>query len=63
MASVADIVSGSLAAQGIRHAFRVPGGELLTLSDALAAVWIRVRRGTFTVIICEIEAGSYVGRI
>ena len=62
MAHVADITTGTLATSGIHHAFGVPGAEALTPIAALAAAWIRLRRDTFTVLTCEIEAGSYVGR-
>lgn len=37
---VADIVARSLALHGIRHAFGMPGGEVVTLIDALALAGI-----------------------
>ncbi len=40
---VADIVAGTLAAHGIRHAFGIPGGEVVTLIDALELAGIRFR--------------------
>ena len=63
MACIADTPTGTLATPGIRHAFGVPGAELLTPIDALAAAWIRLRSDTFTVVICDMGAGSYVGRM
>ncbi len=38
---VADIVAETLAHFGVRHAFGIPGGEVLTLIDALQAAGIR----------------------
>ena len=41
MKRVADSVAAVLAAHGIRHAFGMPGGEVVTLIDALEAAGIR----------------------
>ena len=41
MTRVADTVARSLAAAGVRHAFGMPGGEVVTLIDALAEARIR----------------------
>lgn len=41
MSRVADLVARRLAAAGIRHAFGMPGGEVLVLLDALEAAGIR----------------------
>ena len=41
MTRVADIVAQTLAHHGTRHAFGIPGGEVLTLIDALEAAGIR----------------------
>jgi acetolactate synthase-1/2/3 large subunit len=38
---IADTVAGMLAAAGVRHAFGMPGGEVITLLDALEAAGIR----------------------
>lgn len=38
---VADIVARTLRAHGVEHAFGIPGGEVLTLIDALKAAGIR----------------------
>ncbi len=38
---VADIVAGTLAAHNIRHAFGMPGGEVVTLIDALECAGVR----------------------
>lgn len=38
---IADTVARTLAAAGIRHAFGMPGGEVVTLIDALEAAGIR----------------------
>ena len=38
---VADIAAGTFYAYGIRHAYGIPGGEVLTLIDALGRVGIR----------------------
>lgn len=38
---VADTIGAVLAAQGVRHAFGVPGGEVLTLMDGLEGAGIR----------------------
>ncbi|MCH9809164.1 MAG: thiamine pyrophosphate-binding protein [Alphaproteobacteria bacterium] len=40
-ARIADLVAGTLHAYGIRHAFGIPGGEVLTLVDALRLAGIR----------------------
>ncbi len=40
MAIVADLIAQRLYAQGCRHAFGIPGGEVLTLMDALARAGI-----------------------
>lgn len=40
MDRIADTVARSLAAAGVRHAFGMPGGEVVTLLDALAAAGI-----------------------
>ncbi len=37
---VADVVARTLAAHGVRHAFGMPGGEVVTLIDALEAAGI-----------------------
>jgi acetolactate synthase I/II/III large subunit len=41
MMRVADTVARGLAAAGVRHAFGMPGGEVVTLVDALADAGIR----------------------
>jgi acetolactate synthase I/II/III large subunit len=41
MTRVADVVAGCIATAGVRHAFGMPGGEVITLVDALAAAGIR----------------------
>lgn len=41
MARIADMVARTLAAAGVRHAFGMPGGEVVTLLDALEAAGIR----------------------
>ena len=41
MTRVADTVARCLAAAGVRHAFGMPGGEVVTLVDALAEAGIR----------------------
>ena len=41
MTRVADSVALSLATAGIRHAFGIPGGEVITLVDALETAGIR----------------------
>lgn len=41
MTRIADIVAQSLATAGIRHAFGIPGGEVITLVDALETAGIR----------------------
>ena len=41
MDRIADTVARSLAAAGVRHAFGMPGGEVVTLIDALAEARIR----------------------
>jgi acetolactate synthase I/II/III large subunit len=41
MTRVADSVACCLAAAGVRHAFGMPGGEVITLVDALAEAGIR----------------------
>jgi acetolactate synthase I/II/III large subunit len=41
MTRVADTVARGLAAAGVRHAFGMPGGEVVTLVDALADAGIR----------------------
>lgn len=41
MTRVADTVAHSLAAAGVRHSFGIPGGEVVTLVDALEAAGIR----------------------
>lgn len=40
---VADVIARRLYEAGVRHAFGVPGGEVLTLVDALEAAGIRFR--------------------
>ena len=42
MMRVADTVARGLAAAGVRHAFGMPGGEVVTLVDALADAGIRL---------------------
>lgn len=41
MTRVADTVARQLAAAGVRHAFGMPGGEVVTLVDALEAAGVR----------------------
>lgn len=41
MSRVADVAARTLAAHGIRHAFGMPGGEVVTFVDALAGAGIR----------------------
>lgn len=41
MSRIADTVAATLAAHGIRHAFGMPGGEVVTLIDALEQAGIR----------------------
>ena len=41
MTRVADTLARTLAAAGVRHAFGMPGGEVVTLIDALEAAGIR----------------------
>lgn len=38
---IADLIAGTLHAYGVRHAFGIPGGEVLTLIDALRLAGIR----------------------
>ena len=40
MPTTADIIARRLADAGVRHAFGIPGGEVLTLIDALSRVGI-----------------------
>ena len=42
MASSADLIARRLAAAGCRHAFGIPGGEVLAIMDALERAGIRV---------------------
>ncbi|MEL6477049.1 MAG: thiamine pyrophosphate-binding protein [Pseudomonadota bacterium] len=39
--NAADVIAGRLYAAGVRHAFGIPGGEVLTLIDALERAGIR----------------------
>jgi len=39
--NAADVIAARLAAAGVRHAFGIPGGEVLTLIDALERAGIR----------------------
>ena len=41
MSRVADVVARACHARGIRHAFGMPGGEVVTLVDALEKAGIR----------------------
>jgi acetolactate synthase-1/2/3 large subunit len=41
MQSIAEIIAGRLAAAGVRHAFGIPGGEVLALVAALEGAGIR----------------------
>ncbi|MEL6126566.1 MAG: thiamine pyrophosphate-binding protein, partial [Pseudomonadota bacterium] len=41
MLNSADIIAQRLYAEGVRHAFGVPGGEVLTIIDALERAGIR----------------------
>ncbi|GGK37024.1 thiamine pyrophosphate-binding protein [Salinarimonas ramus] len=41
MRRVADTIALTLAAHGVRHAFGMPGGEVVTLLDALGAAGVR----------------------
>lgn len=51
----ADLIARRLAAAGCRHAFGIPGGEVLTLCDALAAAGLRV------VLVKHENAGGFMG--
>ncbi|MEZ5666668.1 MAG: thiamine pyrophosphate-binding protein [Alphaproteobacteria bacterium] len=51
----ADLIARRLAAAGCRHAFGIPGGEVLTLCDALAAAGLRV------VLVKHENAGGFIG--
>ena len=42
MAHSADLIARRLAAAGCRHAFGIPGGEVLAVMDALDRAGIRV---------------------
>ena len=41
MPSTADVIAEKLHAAGCRHAFGIPGGEVLTIMDALVRAGIR----------------------
>jgi acetolactate synthase-1/2/3 large subunit len=60
-ARVADSIAAHLAAAGVRHAFGIPGGEVLTLIDALAAAgieYITARHETAAGLMAE---GAWAG--
>ena len=42
MTRIADTIAATLHAHGIRHAFGMPGGEVVTLIDGLEAAGIYV---------------------
>ncbi|MGF1625512.1 MAG: thiamine pyrophosphate-binding protein [Alphaproteobacteria bacterium] len=51
----ADLIARRLAAAGCRHAFGIPGGEVLALCDALAFAGLRV------VLVKHENAGGFMG--
>lgn len=57
---VADIVARSLALHGIRHAFGMPGGEVVTLIDALALAGIDMHLARHETAAALMAAGSSV---
>lgn len=61
---VADIVAGTLYAHGVRHAFGVPGGEVVTLIDGLekAGIAFHLARHETGAAIMAAGAGTVSGR-
>jgi acetolactate synthase-1/2/3 large subunit len=56
---VADIVASSLHAHGIRHAFGMPGGEVVTLLDGLTRAGIRFTLARHETAAAIMAAGAF----
>lgn len=56
---VADLVASSLHAHGIRHAFGMPGGEVVTLLDGLARAGIRFTLARHETAAAIMAAGAF----
>lgn len=56
----ADVVAASLAAQGVRHAFGMPGGEVVEILDALGRVGIVFTLARHETAAAAMAAGSWL---
>lgn len=59
-ARVADVVAATLHAHGLRHAFGMPGGEVVTLVDGLEAAGIRFHLARHETAAAIMAAGAAV---
>ena len=60
MTRVADTIAATLHAHGIRHAFGMPGGEVVTLIDGLEAAGIRFHLARHETAAAIMAAGASV---